>query len=254
MDHDSSMWSDSPTSVIKTSGGNALSGVITWSNRLPLRCVDVFTCCRKLYVDKIVLYLTGSGSRACSRLIFMSAVMVIGTDILASVVSSAENSSKNAVVVGCEPGQYTTTRMWLLPPEVIRQHIYSNVVVFCLSSILDKTTPFVATMAMPPWLTNLVFAWRRLSSRGLAVSNTFSPRPRRRLMVVQSESSCQVSVRASTCNFSSCISSLTSSILLLTDRMFRHPKRVKRLRCIACLEMRGQIRTCSLKFHWKVVT
>src|SRR6218665_109025 len=78
MDHDSSMWSDSPTSVIKTSGGNALSGVITWSNRLPLRCVDVFTCCRKLYVDKIVLYLTASGSSACSRLTFMSPVMVKG--------------------------------------------------------------------------------------------------------------------------------------------------------------------------------
>src|SRR6218665_356107 len=65
-------------------------------------------------------------------------------------------------------------------------------------------------------------------------------------MVVQSESSCQVSVRASTCNFSSCISSLTSSILLLTYRMFRQPKLVKWLRCIACLEIRGQIRAGSL--------
>src|SRR6218665_2933472 len=128
MDHDSSMWSDSPTSVglIRTSGGNALSGVITWSNRLPLRCVDVFTCCRKLYVDKIVLYLTASGSSACSRLTFMSPVMVIGTDILASVASSAGNSSKNAVVVGCEPGRYTTTRMWLLPPQAGPHHKHSN--------------------------------------------------------------------------------------------------------------------------------
>src|SRR6218665_1130781 len=139
------------------------------------------------------------------------------------------NSSTNAVVVGCEPGRYTTTRVWLLPPEVVRQHIYSNFVVFCLSSNLDKATPRLATMAMQPWL-SLAFVWRRLSSIGLAVSSTSTPRPRRRLMVVQSESSCQVSVRVSTCSFSPCMSCLTSSTLLLTDRMFRHPKRVKRLR------------------------
>ena len=31
--------------------------------------------------------------------------------------------------------------VWLLPPEVVRQNVYSNVVVFCLSSTLDKATP-----------------------------------------------------------------------------------------------------------------
>src|SRR6218665_1511773 len=141
----------------------------------------------------------------------MSSVMVIGTDIPANVARRAENSSKNAVVVGCERGRYTTTRMWLLSPEVVRLHIYSNAVVFCLSSILDKATLCDSTMAMPPLLTNLAFAWRRLSSMGLVVSKTFN-KPRRRLMVAQSESSCQVSVRASTCSFSYCIIDLVVDV------------------------------------------
>lgn len=51
-----------------------------------------------------------------------------------------------------------------------------------------KTT-WVTTMPMSQWLTDLAFLGRRLSSIGLAASDRFCPKSRRRLVVVQSEPS-----------------------------------------------------------------
>lgn len=132
----------------------------------------------------------------------------------------------------------------MLPPEVV-SNTYSNEVSLCLRLILDMRYR----------------AWRRWHcSRGYQCNIFLAPlivdwsgcfsqvsfQPAEWLMVVQSEFSCPVSVRASTLSFSSCMAILTSPTLLFTELILRPTKRVSLLGCTTCLAIRGQIKTVSL--------